>query len=565
MEIKTVEFTKDGIKSLEKVDKGTDWPVVYIIHNDKEAYIGETCNAMNRLIQHIGNRQRRDLDTAEIIIDDEFNKSAILDTEQTLIRLCKSDKRFRLQNISPGQSPSHEYYNRIHYEAKMSVIWEMMLHMHLAKTPHDILVNKAIYKYSPYTSLTTEQVNVYSDILKDIKDCLRNDKTGTFVVHGCAGTGKTILAMSLLRTLVNLMDHEVVDLIIDMEEDVSVLNGLVNTARKTLSGGPKVAFCTPVTELRNVLEDVVSESELGENLVLSPEEIARSEQMFDVVIVDESHRLKIRKNIQNYKQFDDCSKLLGLDPKECSQLDWIMNRSKYRVLLYDEEQSVKGSDLGHERFLRTVGEIKEARLKTQMRCLGGKAFVDYIGAILDCENPERESFGDGFEFRLFDDVGEMISLIKEKDRSVELCRTVAGYSWEWKEKNRSYEYKKEHGIYDIQIDGHKYIWNTSHDGWILSDHAIDEIGCIHSTQGFDLNYVGVIFGREIDYNPKSGRIEIDKNLFFDRNVKAATKQEELETYILNTYRVLLTRGIKGCYVYACNKNMRNYLKRFVTY
>ena len=136
MEIKTVEFTKDGIKSLEDVDKGTNWPVVYILHNNDEAYIGETCNAMNRLNQHIGNSQRKNLDKAEIIIDDEFNKSAILDTEQTLIRLCKSDKRFKLQNISPGQSPSHEYFNRIHYEAKMSVIWEMMLNMHLAKTPH---------------------------------------------------------------------------------------------------------------------------------------------------------------------------------------------------------------------------------------------------------------------------------------------------------------------------------------------------------------------------------------------------------------------------------------------
>ena len=157
----------------------------------------------------------------------------------------------------------------------------------------------------------------------------------------------------------------------------------------------------------------------------------------------------------------------------------------------------------------------------------------------------------------------MISCIKEKERTEHLCRTVAGYSWEWKEKNKSYEYKKEHGIYDIEIDGHKYIWNTSHDGWILSKHAIDEIGCIHSTQGFDLNYVGVIFGREIDYISKTNEIDIKQDLFFDRNVKAGTKPDELKAYILNTYRVLLTRGIKGCYVYACNEGMREYLRRFI--
>ncbi len=132
VEIKTVEFTKDGIKSLEKVDKGTDWPVVYIIHNDKEAYIGETCDVKKRLSQHIDDDRRKEFKKAEIIIDDEFNKSAALDTEQKLIRLCSSDEKFVLQNISAGQSPSHDYYDRIHYEAKISDIWKKMLDMDLA-------------------------------------------------------------------------------------------------------------------------------------------------------------------------------------------------------------------------------------------------------------------------------------------------------------------------------------------------------------------------------------------------------------------------------------------------
>lgn len=557
-------FSNEGIRTLENKDKGTNWPVVYIIHNDEIAYIGETCDIMGRLYQHISVDERKELDSAEIIVDDEFNKSAVLDIEQKLIRLCKADGRFKLQNRNAGQSSSHEYFNRIHYEAMIAEIWEKMLGRGLAKTPHGDLVNAAIYKYSPYTSMTTEQMQVYSRILRDITRCIIDKREGTFVVHGSAGTGKTILAMTLLRTLVNSVKQEIDELIIDSDEDVSALNGLVRSLKKNLPRKPKVAFSTPVSELRSVLETVVSSCDLGDDLVVSPEEIAQSiGEPFDVVIVDESHRLKVRKNIQNYKQFDDCSKHLGLNPYECSQLDWIIQRSRYRILLYDEEQSVKGSDLGHERFLRTVGDCRQMHLKTQMRCLGGKPFTDYIGAILESADPEKESFGRSFDFRLFEDVDEMISTIKERENDFKLCRTVAGYSWEWKEKTKSYEYKKEHGIYDIEIEGHRYIWNTKHDGWILSEHAIDEIGCIHSTQGFDLNYVGVIFGREIDYDPVSGEITVDKNLFFDRNVKAATEPEKLRTYILNTYRVLLTRGVHGCYVYAYNKGMCDYLRRFI--
>ncbi len=559
MEIETIDFTNEGIKNLETKKKCTNWPVVYILHNDHTAYIGETCDALGRMTQHYASEERRCLTKAEIIIDEEFNKSAVLDTEQRLIRLCKSDKRFKLQNRNAGQSAAHEYFNRIHYEAKISEIWAEMLSRGLANTPHGDLINQAVYKYSPYTSMTTEQMIVYSDILADITKCNMDDREGTFVVQGGAGTGKTILAMNLLRTLVNCVKKETDELIIDFDEDVAVINKLVHTFKEKQSEKLRIALCTPIAELRSVLKKVTADCELGENLVVSPEEIARSSELYDVVIVDESHRLRIRKNIQDYKGFDECSKQLGMDPHTCSQLDWIMGRSQYRVLLYDEEQSVKGSDLGHERFINTVGECKTRQIKTQMRCLGGKAFTDYIDSILKCEKHPKESFGEQFDFRLFNDVEKMINTIKEKDGQVKLCRTVAGYSWEWKDKNKSYEYKKEHGIFDIEIEGHKYIWNTSHDGWILSKHAIDEIGCVHSAQGFDLNYVGVIFGREIDYDAESNSIVINSKLFFDRNVKAATDPEQLKKYILNTYRVLLTRGIRGCYVYAYNKNLRQYL------
>ena len=103
----------------------------------------------------------------------------------------------------------------------------------------------------------------------------------------------------------------------------------------------------------------------------------------------------------------------------------------------------------------------------------------------------------------------------------------------------------------------------SNQEWILRKGAVNEIGCVHTTQGYDLNYVAVILGREIDYDEESGSIVIDRNKFYDKKVKAGVDDDTLKQYIINSYKVMLTRGIKGCYVYACNPRLQNYLKRFI--
>ena len=98
--------------------------------------------------------------------------------------------------------------------------------------------------------------------------------------------------------------------------------------------------------------------------------------------------------------------------------------------------------------------------------------------------------------------------------------------------------------------------------WILRKESINEIGCIHTTQGYDLNYVGVILGKEIDYDPTNNQMLIYPDNFYDTNVKKGSSPEELKRYIINSYKVMMERGIKGCYIYACNKNMNEYLKKY---
>ena len=117
--------------------------------------------------------------------------------------------------------------------------------------------------------------------------------------------------------------------------------------------------------------------------------------------------------------------------------------------------------------------------------------------------------------------------------------------------------------YDIEIEGHRYIWNTTDKDWVNSANAVNEIGCIHTVQGYDLNYAGVIFGNEIGYDQETKTFRIDKSNYHDHIGKTALdSDEQLKEYILNIYATLMTRGIRGTYLYACDEGLREYLKGY---
>ena len=188
------------------------------------------------------------------------------------------------------------------------------------------------------------------------------------------------------------------------------------------------------------------------------------------------------------------------------------------------------------------------------RCQGGGDFMHYIDDIFNLRNPKYQSFG-SYDFKLYDDPNAMIDYICLKNANESLCRTLAGYSWKWISRNGG-------NTPDIDLEGKKYFWNRNNSQWILNSKP-DEIGCVHTSQGYDLNRVAVILGREIDYNPATNSIVINRCLFFDKKVKQQTTDAQLKQFIINAYKVMLVRGIKGCYVYAYNKNLREYLKQFI--
>ena len=583
-EICSYPFSDEGVKKVEMSKRGNDWPVVYLIHDDKNLYVGETTSVARRMKQHLSNKEKKNLEIIEIIFNGEFNKSVVLDYEQRLIKYCSVDERFEnIINRNKGQQASHDYYQRNKYRSDFRSLWKQLMEKGLAKKSIDLIENDNIFKFSPYNALTGEQNLVSIEIINDIMDTFENNKSNCVsLVDGCAGTGKTVLAISLINSLINAINIE--DDILngqdELEDDIEenkrlslkrVKEYIVNER----NGKPfKIGFVFPMPGIRQTVSKVFKECGNGlvKEMVIGPNDVIK--EKYDILIVDESHRLSKRKNLTGYGSFDETCRKLGLEPSESNQLEWILKSAKHIVLFYDQYQSVKSSDITNIEFENTLNKCAtgkmEHKLETQMRCEGGDTYIQYVKDIMSCRRKQREII-ENYDFLIFDDVDKLVETVRKKDDEIGLSKTVAGFSWDWKTKPKKkpkddmtcYDMLVQTDQYDILIENHKYIWNLANESWITRKDSHCTIGCIHTTQGYDMNYVGVIFGEEIDYDEEKNILVIDLSKYKDKKVKAGTDENVLKELILNTYTTILARGIKGCYVYACNSRLRKYLKKFI--
>lgn len=564
--ISTLKFN-EGTSAVLKTKKfGTNWPVVYIINNNKEAYIGETTDVSIRSNQHLANELRRNLSRINVIGDETFNKSAILDLESFLIKYMSADQKFKLQNGNGGLQ-NHNYYQKEMYEKKFREIWLQLKSKGLVQ--HDLkqIANSDLFKYSPYKALTTDQYMIVNSILSDLADLVNKKEPGTFVVEGGAGTGKTILGIYILKMLSQAKDASQIEIEEDqVEQNLSEILK-INEAVDDL----KIGLVIPMDNLRSTLKKVFrSIKGLKSNMVLSPNNVAKSDEKYDLLIVDEAHRLRRRKNLTQYKTFDENNRRMDLG-KEGTELDWILLKSKYQILFYDEEQSIKPTDVRKEDFdkLMLRKNYHPYHLTAQLRCLaGGNEYIDYVKSVFSNNPPKKRINFKKYDLKIFDNVNDMIETIKEKDKEYGLCRNIAGYAWPWNSKGKKeplHSSKKtlENGLYDLEIDGYKYIWNSQARDWINSSNSINEIGSIHTTQGFDLNYTGLIIGNELKYDNKNNCFIADKKNYYDTKGKANATNEELLKYLLNIYCTMMTRGMLGTYIYVCDENLRKYLKKYI--
>lgn len=565
-------------------EKCSDWPVVYLIHGslDKKPcplYIGETSNFIGRVKQHLADEEKCNLYSGiKVVINNRYNKSAILDVEQTLIRLFKCDRKFAVKNKNLGQSAHHDYYQRFSYVEEMETLWT---HIHLSRKSFLDITSSDKYKFSPYTALTVEQRDVCFKAIESILDALAKGKKRVQLISGAAGTGKTIVATKILSLLLET-NAQPMNLARDEEDLDADESYCLKIQRKLLEFVHKrkrpirLGYVVAMTSLRKTLQDVFKttlKEELKQastsagKIVIGTVDVAKATEPFDLLIVDEAHRLPRYRNISWRGEYKKSSELLGLNPETSTTLDWIMKQSRCQILFYDATQTVRPADVPDADFQKKIApfispEFPRLELTTQMRCEGGASFIEYLNQIFQ-GTAKKKSFED-YEFRLYEHftpLYEEIQSLSSDPKGNGYSRIVAGFAWPW-------EAKKESSICDIEIEGKKYHWNTTQTGWITSKNAAREIGCVHTTQGFDLAYVGVIIGPDLRYDRKNKRIVVDRDHVFDANMKNGIAKdeagdEELRSFVLNSYKVLLTRGVRGCFVYVVDKNLREYLRQFI--
>jgi len=551
------DFTPNLIRNpeLENLHYAKElWPVVYIITDGKikQAYIGETTDTFNRMTSHLKNGDKNKLSEVHIVTSNTFNKSATLDIESNLIRYFSGDGKYKLLNGNVGLA-NHNYYQKPHYWEVFKSIWDNLRAKGVAQHSLEHIDNSDLFKYSPYKSLSLDQRRSLMIIMQH----LLNDTTKNIIMEGGAGTGKSIMAVFLIKLICT--DNEDFNFKEFGEEEQQFLDLIVKLKLKYLN--PKVALVVPMGSFRKTLQKVFKNiTGLNPKMVIGPSDVFKED--YNIILVDESHRLRRRVNLGPYfKIFDNVCDYLKVAKTETHELDWIQRTKAKCIYFYDENQSIKPSDVLQEEFTRMkqLPNTVVEPLKSQFRVNGGNGYVDYIKKLLDCSLPTAQSkyASKEYEFVLFQNIEHFLHELQLREKENGLSRMIAGYSWKWASKN-------DKTAYDIEIENVKLRWNGTNIDWINTENAIEEVGCIHTTQGYDLNYAGIIFGHEITYNTKTNSIEIIPENYRDKAGKNTIKDVKvLKQFILNIYKTILLRGIKGTYVYACDPNLRAYLAEHI--
>lgn len=565
--IEPVKFDSEYLTVWSQTDpRFHNWPVVYTLDGAGKVYVGESRNVAARFRQHLESPEKRDLVRARVVVDETFNKSACLDLESYLIRLLAGDGQLQVLNRNDGVLDA-DYYERAKYQTTFDEIFAEMRALGVFTREVRDIENSDLFKLSPFKALTPDQAIAVEDILEGLFQDLEADQLSTTVIQGDPGTGKTVIAIYLMKLL---MDIKQADLTEPTDSD-TIFSDFFTEGYPELLTDFRVGLVVPQQSLRKSVQRVFRKTPgLNPTMVLSPFDVGLSEGRFNLLVVDETHRLNQRANqasgVRNRDFIKVNQRLFGSDDPSITQLDWIAKQSDHQVFLLDAAQSVRPADLPASVLVPMLQEVKSRgrhyALSSQLRVQGGADYITYIRRILSNASPDPLSFPD-YDFRLFDHLGEMTDELGLREQEVGLARLVAGYAWEWRSR-------RDKSLHDIDLDGVQLQWNTTAVDWVNSPTAVREVGSIHTIQGYDLNYAGVIIGRDLRWDRGNQRLLFDRSQYFDskgmennRQLGVSYDDDDLLRFVINIYSVLLTRGIKGTYVYACDASLRERLRKFV--
>ncbi|MFC7765773.1 DNA/RNA helicase domain-containing protein [Leucobacter soli] len=533
---------------------------MYLIDNSTQIYVGETTRARVRLGQHLNNPEKSGLRQVRVIIDEEFNKSACLDLESRLIAWLHADTQFTPINRNDGQQNSNYFERESRYQAIFDEVFDRLRTAGYFSRSVPEIENLNLYKLSPFKALNDEQLVAVDRIVEGLFADLETGTPSTSVVQGGPGTGKTIVAIYLLKLLRDIQTATE-----DPEpEDDGRFNDYFQSGYREMLSRVNIGFIVPQQSLRKTIGKVFKRTPgLNKVQVLSPYTLAGSEEHWDLLIVDETHRLTHRgsgttRGIFNQRN----SQLFGDQAASRTAVDWVITKSDHQVFLIDGDQSVRPADVpshvikGLQRRASDAGRYYS--LESQMRVSAGDDYLEFAQRLLT-EQPVEAKVPPSYDLAFFDDLGAMRAEVLEKEASHGLSRLVAGYAWQWASKGKS----GDEAPHDIELDGVSLRWNRTATDWIASDSSIAEVGSVHTVQGYDLNYAGVIIGPDIVWDEESQTIQAVRKNHFDREVRSTKDEEELLEYVRNAYYVLLTRGMLGTYIYVCDPALRERVRKMI--
>ena len=388
---------------------------------------------------------------------------------------------------------------------------------------------KALMESKPEFVLIDEQKEVYESTLAAAKSAALA-KSKVVIVEGGPGTGKTVLAINLMVSLTSA--------------------GLTG---KYVS---KNAAPRKVYEAK--LAGTMTKTKFSNMFSGSGSFVDSERDTFDFLIVDEAHRLNEKGGL--YSNIGE------------NQVKELINASKCTVFFIDEDQRVTLKDIGSlamiEGFAKDRGaSIERYTLASQFRCSGSDGYLAWLDQTLGIRETANTQLSNiEYDFRVFDSPDALHQAIIEKN-SANRARVVAGYCWPWASKKNS-------SADDIVIGNYKRQWNLDQDGslWIIAEKSVAQVGCIHTCQGLEVDYIGVIIGP--DMVVRNGEVVTDPNER-DRNDKSirghkalarvdpSTAKKITDLIIKNTYRTLMTRGMKGCYVYSTDQETSDYFRSVI--
>ncbi|MBM3898380.1 MAG: DUF2075 domain-containing protein [Thaumarchaeota archaeon] len=383
--------------------------------------------------------------------------------------------------------------------------------------------------------LLDEQMIVYDKVFSSAKEGFHNKQKTIIIVKGGPGTGKSVIAINLMADLLR------------QEYNAHYVTGsraFTETLRQII-GSRGTALFTYSN----------SYSEAEENAV-------------DVLIVDEAHRL--RKKSQN--RFTPRNKR-----RDIPQIGELIKATKVSAFFIDDYQIVRPGEIGSVQYIKEYAgkndcKIFEYELEAQFRCNGSEAFVNWVNNTLGIRPTANVIWNqhEEFDLRIFNAPEDLEKAIREKVQAGYTGRVMAGFCWEWSNPNPDGTLKN-----DVAIGNYRRPWNAKPETrklasgipksnlWAYDSNGIYQVGCVYTAQGFEFDYAGVIFGNDLVYDFDKGEWEGIPDNSADTVVKRS--RDQFSELVKNTYRVLLSRGMKGCYIYFVDKDSERFFKSRIEY